>query len=422
MARFNLGNNIGNNMGGGRPIHRTRKEGGIMSSIGGFFIGLLMVVIASPIALWYSESQHRAADFSTAQVVTVDSAVTGYVVVEGEPAQTQPLNCPQKTLSDAPAVTADATDVTADATTDTKADTKADKKQAEPQSCVYVQTALDEYNFEVKEQCGSLSSNQVQLRYLGDECDEDGTNCEPCYEVEDYDWQNQSTEEEFAGFTLGNYAITPSEGSNFIGTQELVEYDLIDPDLVVDTNTPGDYNVGDMRYSYEYLPTGDRLLVAGDAEAGAITTAYEKRPYVVSSLTYQGTLEDLQSQDDASKWFLRIVSLALMVFGMVLMVGPLTLFTNIFRVIPFLGKRVDKGIDAVISFVAALIGFVLWLLVWGIVLVVKNIWIILIILVVIGVGVLMLVKRGKKKNAATTNSGSNEPPAQTPPAAQPPVQ
>ena len=87
--------------------------------------------------------------------------------------------------------------------------------------------------------------------------------------------------------------------------------------------------------------------------------------------------------------------------GMMLLVGPLTYFTNVFRFIPFLGKHVDQGLDAVIIFVAGLIGVMLWLVVWGIVLVLKNIWFIIGALVLVSIVVFVIIQLGRQRSKRT---------------------
>lgn len=361
--------------------YRTRKEGGILSSLVGMLIGFALVVIGSPLAAWYAESQHRAEDFSSATVVDAQSTQSGYIIIEDQPIVKEPLVCPTGKVE---AVDADTTAVS---------------------ECLYVAKVDEEYSVEQKEQCGTLNSNQEQVAYLGEECDADGANCEPCYRVNEYTWKQISETAEYAKIGLGQYVITPSESTNFIGGSEMVVYD------VANLGTEANPEVSDSRFSYEYFPVSEQLLVAGDSENGKIKGAYDKKPYVVSNYSYQGTLAELEAQDTGMKWGLRILSLVLMVFGAVLIVGPLTVFTNVFRFVPFVGKHVDKGVDAVISFFAALVGVAMWVVVYGLVLVLKNVWIILIVLGVLGFGIIMLVQRGKHKQNTTD---SNQPPT-TPP-------
>ncbi len=398
-----------------RRNFRTRKEGGFFSSLFGALIGIAFVVIASPLTAWYAESQHKGEDFATATVVEADSSVEGYLVVEGEAKNNDSLLCPQR-----------------------YEDIENDE---DVKDCVYTEEVTEEYTVQERESCGKLSSDQVKIEYLGDECDSDGTNCEPCYLVEEYDWEEIDSETQYAEFAVGNYTVQLSDTVNKIGTREFTEYladysydeyndeydsyyeDEYDEfyedgyEYESDRDERGSrtqYEIGDIRYNYEYLPTDDVQLVAGDAVGDRISGAADKKPFVVSNLGYTGTLEDLESQDKTTSWLLRIVSLVLMVLGAVMIAGPLTVFTNVFRFIPFLGKRLDKGLDSMISFVAAFIGFLLWLVMYAAVLLLKNIWLVLLVFGAIGIVVVVLVQRGQKKNKDADAEGPQTSEQQTP--------
>lgn len=367
---------------------KVRKEGGVFGSIIGLLAGLAMVVFGSPLAAWYAESQHRAEDFTTAVVVEDPAAVQeGYVVIEGEVKNVDTLLCP----------------IDPNATAAEVGESAGGAAAAETTNCAYVKTDTQKYTRTEKEQCGSVSDNQKIIQRVQDQCDSDGTNCESCYIVEQFDWKTTSTVHNAARMMLGGYTVKASEKSNLIGSTEMTVYEFPESATKPLEN--------DLRYQYEYLESDQKLLVAGNAEKGMMTQAYEGKPYVFSNLSYQGTLEELQSQDQAAKWGLRIASLVMMVLGFVLIAGPLTMFTNLFRIIPGLGKHLDKGFDALIGMVAGLIGFVLWLVVWGVVLVVKNVWVLLAVLIILGVVVFVLVQRGKKRGAGNTPSAGSTPPS-----------
>jgi len=366
--------------------YRTRKEGGIMSTLGGALIGIVFVVFLSPLAAWYAESQHRAADFGTAAVVDATGSTEGYIVIEGDATNLDALTC---TVDDA------FDDVSLD-------DGVIEDAVAPLTNCMYVSTTNETYTRTEKETCTTPTADQTILYETTMECDADGTNCTQCYQVEEYSWDTVGDPVvAVSDVKIGNYTVTPSSSVNFIGSQEMTVYDFV--------SSATDPIQGDERREYEYMMSDQHMLVAGDAEKNKMTTAYEGRPYVFSTLSYQGTVEELESQDSASKWGLRIASLVLMVLGVVLIFGPLTLFTNVLKVIPGLGKHLDKGFDGVIKFVAALIGLVLWLIVWSVVLIAKNIWVVIIVLAVIGIGVLMWIKMGKKKGGSAPVASTEAP-------------
>lgn len=334
-------------------------------------VGLGMVVVLSPVLAWYAQSQHRAEDFGTAIQVESTSAEEGYVVVEDQAVNDDRLDCPFEGMH-LKKNTAKATE-----------------------SCVAVVLDKEVYERTEKEECGAIQSDQTIIRNLPDRCDTNGDNCERCYLVEEMDWASDvaGSSEEYAAFTLGDYSVRANETTNFIDLQELTEYET--------QKAATKPRVGDVRYNYAYLPSDQELLVAGDAEDNTIVAAYDDKPFVVSTKSYQGTLEALEAQDNSAKWGLRIASLIAMTVGMILVFGPLTLFTNIFRVIPLVGKHIDNGFDGVLKFFAVLIGLLLWAGMYLVVLLIKNILAVIIVLAALGVAAFFLVQKGRKETPTT---------------------
>jgi len=395
----------------------SKKEtGGIFSSLIGMLIGLGLVIALSPYLLWQSQSQHRADDFSSAEQVESSSDVDGYVVVEDEAKQLETLICPRqgdnlaslinnsKTDSEDEeeflAEEADEDDDVIDALEnagfefeeiDDETKDKKDKKKeekSEPQDCLYVYVQNETYSRKEERVCGDTSDDQKIIEHLEDECDDEG-NCEHCYLVESFDWNGGDSSSEFASFTVGSYQINPSSKAKFVGTSSLVDYQF--PDR---KNTP---NVGDKRFNYTYMPSNNDTLIVGNASDQKIEGALDDKIFVISSKSYAGTLEALQNQDKSSGRMLWIFSLIAMLIGMLLVVGPLTLLTDIFKVIPFFGKHADKGFDGMIKFGAILAGLVLWGIVYVFVLLAKNILLILGVLAVIGILIFVVATKGKSK-------------------------
>ncbi len=376
----------------------TQKQGGIFGSLIGMLIGIGLVVALSPYLLWQAQSQDRAKEFSTGQVVSADGNDTGYIIIEGEARNLDPLACPRvgdvhKSLPSNRVVSDEDDDFFAgldviqpEATTPTET---AELPVTEPEDCLYVLSNKEVYVSHEAEKCGDLASDDEIIRRIEDECDENGENCEACYLVKEYDWTSVDSNYDYARVKIGNYTIAPQGGANFIGTMQFTDY-------VYEISKTAPIE-GDERFNFTYLPSKQRILVAGNAANNEIEGAYEGKPYVISNKNFDGTLAALTAQDKAMGWVLRIASLLAMIFGMLLIVGPLTYFTNIFRTIPILGKHVDQGFDGVIKSAAALIGLVLWLIIFGLVLLLKNIWIVIIVLAVIGAIALYLVKSGKMK-------------------------
>ncbi|MFA6474811.1 MAG: TMEM43 family protein [Patescibacteria group bacterium] len=364
LNNLNLGNMAGNVAGNmGRRPYTVRKSGGIVGSFIAALLGIGFVLIGSPLALWYAESQHKAQDFATAAQVQSNDVQPGYVAVSGTATVTDGLTCPNTTA---------ATD------------------------CIYLNTQTQRFDSKQERKCGSLSSNERVIQNLPDECDSDGKNCQSCYQIERTDWNTIDTKTAYQPFTVGSYSIQPSSDVNFIGTQ----------DYTTTTNaTPA---IGDQRNIYKYYEASNVKLVAGTSANGKISTAADNKPYVISNVDYAGTLSEIKSQDTSTKWGLRILSFILMVVGMSMIVSPLTALTNVFRFIPFIGGRIDRGFDAIIGFVAGLFGAVMWVVLWGVVLLIKNIWIALIAVVVLVV-VIVLVARMFGKKRATTSGATTTP-------------
>ncbi|EKD76351.1 MAG: hypothetical protein ACD_43C00143G0002 [uncultured bacterium] len=356
----------------GLPSIRRRGQS-FFSSLGGAVIGLALMVIGSPIAAWFAESQHREADFLSAKQISATELQDGYIAIEGALSTTEPISC----YSD----------------TNPAAETKV--------SCLYSAAAIEEYVRSEKKKCGSTNSNQEIIRQLPNECDSNGNNCEACNMVAEYDWdaiENGKTED-FAKFTVGAYTVQPSSSVNWYNTENKIIYA---------ENYSGTPKVGDRRTSYTYFEPNESVLVVGVAAADQISNGGDKL-FIVSNLGYAGTQTALATADSATKWILRIVALVLMVLGATMVVGPLTYFTNIFRFVPILGKHLDRGLDGVIIFFAGLFGLSLWLLLWGLVLVIKNIWIIAIILLIVAVVVIVLITRGKAKTSTQTTTPAQPP-------------
>ncbi|MFH1766486.1 MAG: TMEM43 family protein [Patescibacteria group bacterium] len=383
----------------------SNKQGGIFSSMIGMLIGIGLVVALSPYLLWQAQSQDRAKEFSTATVVSADGNDSGYIVIEGVAKNVDQLVCPRigdvrKTTPNNrvtnPASANDeedyfaGLDVIDPVTTAEPTPTQViEEAVTEPQNCLYVAATKEIFESREVEQCGELTKDQTLIKRIEDSCDEDGTNCEPCYLVNEYDWTLEDTNYDYARFSINAYTVSPEGGANFIGTSNFVDY-------VYDESKTSPI-VGDIRYNFTYLPADQQILVAGNAANNEIEGAYDGKPFVISNKNYEGTLAALKSQDKAMGWLLRIASLLAMMIGMLMIVGPITYFTNIFRTIPILGKHVDKGFDGVIKSAAALIGLVLWLIIFALVLLLKNILIVIAVLSVLGAIAIYLVKNGKMK-------------------------
>lgn len=388
-----------------------KQGGGFFNSLIGVLIGLGLVVAVSPYLLWHAQSQNRAKDFSTANVVSADGNDTGYIVIEGMATNIDPLSCPQPgdihkatpsnrsaTINnlqvdptwDDPGYFAEDYDEFTDPEINAEpTPTLINEPVTAPKNCIYTQASTETYESREVESCGKIETNQKVIKQLEDQCDDDGNNCKKCYLVNEYDWHATDTSYELARFSVGEYIVSPQSNANYIGESTFLDY--------VYTESATSPIVGDTRIRFTYFPSDQKLLIAGNSDNHEIEGAYDKKPYVISNKSYDGTLETLKSQDKTTGWMLRILSLVLMIVGMLMIVGPLTYMTNFLKFIPVLGKQVDRGFDSVVKFGAMVFGLVFWLIIFGLILIIKNIWIIILVLAILGAVILYLLKSGKVK-------------------------
>lgn len=329
---------------------------GLFGSIFGVLIGLGLVVLVSPLLAWSSQTQHRAKDFKSAEVVSSESVTSGYVVVEGDATTTDDVYCPMEG------------DLTV----------AIDQFEAEGRDrCVYARATEETYQYVEKEVCGGIQEGQVFVQNTQDDC----------ALVKELEWVETDRNEVINTFKIGAYTII-AEDAILIDDETFTAY----PAGVTEETA----NEGDVRYSYRLLEFRDRMLVAGNAESnGAIEGAFDKKTFVVSQKGYDGTLDALKSMDRSAATVFAVMSLLAMMFGMILIVGPLSLLTNIFVGIPFIGSHVTRGFDAIVKLFAALVGFVIWVPMFVIVVVINKLLIAIIVLAVAGAVVFYLAQKGK---------------------------
>lgn len=343
-----------------------RRSPGIFGSIVGVLIGLVLVVLVSPLLAWSSQTQHRAKDFKSAEVVSAESVTPGYIVVEGDAEQVDEFYCPMEG------------DLTV----------AVDEFSAEGRDrCVYAHATEETYQYVEKEVCGDIQDDQEIIEHTEDDC----------FLVKELEWVQTDQNEAIGTFKIGAYTVI-AEDAILIDDESFTQY----PDGVTDEVA----NDGDVRYTYDFLEFRDRMLVAGSSEsAGAIEGAFDKKTFVVSQKGYDGTLDALKMMDRGAATMLAIVSLLAMMFGMILIVGPLSILTNIFVGIPFIGTHVTRGFDLVVKAFAALVGFVIWIPMFVIVVIINKLLIAIIVLAVLGAIALYLAQKGKiklKKEHKTT--------------------
>lgn len=319
-------------------------------------IGLLLILILSPASLWIAQSQHRAADVRSASSVSASAAAqSGYVEVTGTPSVASPIPCPTNPgISDT--------------------------------ACVYSRTTVQTFTQGEKVECGTISTSETVLGPAPDQCSgSDNSSCEKCERVADNQWKTTSDNATFAPFTLGSYTVTPDKTAMFIGDKTLDIPDPKDPPAV-----------GDVKTSYAYLPSAMATLAVGQSSNGAIDTGGDK-VFVVSSLSPDATLASLKQTDSTFMWMLTLLSFILMVLGFVFLTAPFeAVFTMVFRFIPVVGKTIDRGITGILHLFSGLVGALVWVVLFVLVTLLKNIFLAFIVAAVIGLIVLALASMMKK--------------------------
>ena len=341
---------------------RIKKKQTLGGMIGGFFLGILLI-LGSPVVLYMAESQNTAKDFQSAQQVEATEVVDGYVTLQGQPEVVEAARCLEE-------------------------------------ECLYSNLSEEELVQRESEQCGNIKEDQ-NTRILYEttlECDEDG-NCKQCYQVEEDVWEAYNTTTEYGEAIVGSYEVTFGEGAIMLGLEEeIVEYE-------------GDV----LRDVWTTFPVPEELRVAGDSYNGEIAGA--EATYVLSPYNYAQTLAELEARDAANKWGLRIATFLMLFIGFMGIMGPLTYFSHLLRRLPIVGPFIKEGMNAIVALIAFIAAVVVFGVLWVLVTIVKNI--------VVAIVVLLLGMGGfgwwvKKHKADGDDSPKEDPPEDGPTApAQP---
>lgn len=281
-------------------------------------IGFLLIV-TSPLILVFVGEQNRAQDFSNLEQVSSETAIEGEVIIEGQTSivPSSSLTCPNS-----------------------------------EKACIFVSTVREVYKRSETIVCDEIPEDIVVLEQVEDRCDGSTGICEPCYLTESYAWtqQKEGTLDAYAEFTVGAYLVKPSAETSFLQTQES-EYQEFD-----------EVEEGDERFTYEYVPLNETLLVAGAAKDGMIASRSESGTFLVSNEEYNATLLILDTQDKTAKNGVRFLSLFVMMLGFIVFTsqvsGPVL---GLFKIIPGLGQFMEKSSKMAITVVAAVIGAIVWL-------------------------------------------------------------
>ncbi len=335
-----LSNGLSANTTGGVRIKKTQT---LLSSIVGVFIGVLLV-LGSPVALWYAESQHTAEDFASATPVEASSGTDGYVSFTGAPNVASPLACVEG-----------------------------------QKSCLYYLEENQELKTVTEEQCGDVSDDARIIAPTVLECDEDG-NCEQCYTVERDVWETQTQDEQYGSATVGAYTVNFSSDALMLGLEE---------ETIDHTATTRDV--------WTTFPVPSALTVAGDSVGSVISSA--EKTYVLSPFDAGMTLTKLQERDSTMGWALRAVTFAMLFIGFASIFGPLSYFSHLLRKIPIIGPFIKEATGLIVGLVSFILALATFAVLWILVSIIQNIFVLIAVLALLGAGFAVYMKM--KKEPAT---------------------
>lgn len=341
-------------------------------------IGFILIA-AAPLALWRAESQKRAIEFRSAIEVNADNIQNAYVRTRALAKAEESVPCPVEV-------------------------------SAKSANCIYVFSEVKEYQQSERETCSMTKPTGTIVRTLEDKCDESGK-CTPCYVVSENSWKVLRSESKFARFAVGNYKVAPDSSANVIGAETYTryykqgEYDSVNFTSVAPESYPGSKmqptspKLGEVEVKHSYIEEGAEILVTGQADKGEISTG--EKVFVISTQNYQQTLKSLESQDNASKWLLRLLSFAMTVSGFVIIMVNLMAIANIIiERVPVVGNLVSKQLRGLAAIIGIVLGTGYWLLAFALVLLLKNvlaIGLVFVVLVVIIITGAYLYKSGRTK-------------------------
>ncbi len=308
----------------------------LFKSVVGIFIGLLLLVVFSPVVLWFAESQNSAKVFSLTKEVESTSGATGYIRTTAIATATTPLPCYTNTVAG---------------------------------NCLYYDYHQEELQYKVKDYCGVLQQNQQVLEKKGQQCNRDNNDeeqCEQCYTVNESNWNVLFKETKFPPFSLGNFKVLESENAKIIGAEEYKK----DIDAT-------------HRESMSYIKDTSSLLVAGNSDGGVISDGGNKKYLLLSTKDYQQTYTLLKKQDKFLAIFLRLMTLLILFIGYNLLFGPLSVMSNYVRKIPIIGRWIDGAVGFVIFLVSLLLALLHFALLWILIIFLKNIFFIAIAVAVL---------------------------------------
>jgi len=375
---------------------RMKKRTTLMQSIMGVFIGLLLVA-GSPFAMWNAASQHKAKDFKSATQVEETSSESGYITLQGTPSLLE------------------------------NAQECADKGSTSKE-CIYQKKSEQQLITTKELMCQDSITETDTLRVIGKngvECDDETGECTQCWDVEKDSWEEQSSKKIANKVKVGNYTINTTSAAVFISTTSFTEQTPPPEDFKINSKTEDDLNtyVYEDEFGLEYeLTNGDaqanleqarneytrthrnvyttfnipnELRVAGLSDGQNIGVSPEK-VFVLSSKNYEGTYSELVSMDKSARLMLWIVAAVLLFIGFSLILGPLEWAGRMFGKLPVVGPFLRSGSRGMIMVISIGLTILAWILEWFAIVIMKNIWIILGVVIAVAALTIYLVKKDDK--------------------------
>ncbi|MCL5018825.1 MAG: TMEM43 family protein [Candidatus Pacearchaeota archaeon] len=298
----------------------------LLGSIAGVFIGILIILLLAPVLLWFAESQDSAKIFSLSEEVLSTSGATGFIRTTDVATANVAVPCYQNKVSG---------------------------------NCIYYSYVLEELQYTTRDYCGTLSENQKVIETKGQECRRDSNDeevCEQCYLVNESNWNTVQQEMKFQPFSIGNFKIDYPNSARIIGAETYSNQ--------IDSTH---------KERMDYIRNGVTLLVAGDSNGVTISDGGDKKYLLVSTLDYQATYETLKAQDVLIGWILRIIAFLALLIGYNMIFGPISVMSNFVRKIPLLGKWIDNAVGGVIFLASLLLAIVHFIIIWVLIMIIKNI-------------------------------------------------
>ncbi|MBX4196153.1 TMEM43 family protein [Candidatus Pacearchaeota archaeon] len=318
-----------------RRIGPTNPITAIFQSIVGVFVGIIFVLFLATAILWYAESQNSAKVFSHSKQVDPTSGASGYIRTMGVASADSPALCYQSKVDG---------------------------------NCLYYSYKLEQLQYEVKDYCGQLSSNQQVIAQKGQECDSNN-NCKQCYTVNESNWNVVSSQRKVLPFSIGSFKVSYPDNARIVGASLYSKQ--------IDTTH---------RESMDYIKDASNVLVAGSSDGQIISDGGSKKFLVLSTKDYQGTYDTFKTNDRVIAWVLRLLTFFVLFLGYSMIFGPISLMVGFVGRIPIIGRFIGGAGKAIIAFVSLVLALVHFIILWILIMIIKNIVVIIIVIALVLAG------------------------------------